>query len=69
MQKLLKYFSLEQTGGQTHSANSQLQPKIREELGMKPLSRDKFPSLSSPSTRESRPSLKKVPSDLLPMLL
>ncbi|KAM6918311.1 cilia and flagella associated protein 410 [Xenentodon cancila] len=26
--------------------------KIREELGMKPLSRDKFSSLSSPSTRE-----------------
>ncbi|KAM9720032.1 LOW QUALITY PROTEIN: cilia and flagella associated protein 410 [Menidia menidia] len=28
--------------------------KIREELGMKPLSRDKFPSLSSPSTREKQ---------------
>ncbi|XP_076018509.1 cilia and flagella associated protein 410 [Genypterus blacodes] len=34
--------------------------KIREELGMKPLSRDKFPSLSSPSTRESKPSVKKT---------
>lgn len=34
--------------------------KIREELGMKPLSRDKFPSLSSPSTREMKPSLKKA---------
>ncbi|XP_020505887.2 cilia and flagella associated protein 410 isoform X1 [Labrus bergylta] len=34
--------------------------KIREELGMKPLSRDKFPSLSSPSTREIKPSLKKT---------
>lgn len=34
--------------------------KIREELGMKPLSRDKFPSLSSPSTRETRLSMKKV---------
>lgn len=33
--------------------------KIREELGMRPLSRDKFPSLSSPSTRESKLSLKK----------
>ncbi|KAM9844546.1 cilia and flagella associated protein 410 [Aulostomus maculatus] len=27
--------------------------KIREELGMKPLSRDKFPSLSSPSNRST----------------
>ncbi|KAM7401201.1 hypothetical protein PAMA_005409 [Pampus argenteus] len=34
--------------------------KIREELGMKLLSRDKFPSLSSPSTRETRPSMKKT---------
>uniref|UniRef100_A0A3Q0RUF3 Cilia and flagella associated protein 410 n=1 Tax=Amphilophus citrinellus TaxID=61819 RepID=A0A3Q0RUF3_AMPCI len=34
--------------------------KIREELGMKPLPRDKFSSLSSPSTRESKPSMKKV---------
>ncbi|XP_071346835.1 cilia and flagella associated protein 410 [Trachinotus anak] len=34
--------------------------KIREELGMKPLSRDKFPSLSSPSTRDSRSSMKKT---------
>uniref|UniRef100_A0A8C9XGP0 Cilia- and flagella-associated protein 410 n=1 Tax=Sander lucioperca TaxID=283035 RepID=A0A8C9XGP0_SANLU len=34
--------------------------KIREELGMKPLSRDKFPSLSSPSTRENKPSMKKT---------
>lgn len=33
--------------------------KIREELGMKPLSREKFSSLSSPSTREHRPSLRK----------
>lgn len=33
--------------------------KIREQLGMKPLSRDKFPSLSSPSTRESKTSLRK----------
>ncbi|XP_049454888.1 cilia and flagella associated protein 410 [Epinephelus fuscoguttatus] len=33
--------------------------KIREELGMKPLSRDKFPSLCSPSTRENKPSMKK----------
>ena len=38
--------------------------KIREELGMKPLPRDKFPSLSSPSTRENKPSLKKVPAHL-----
>ncbi|XP_020791768.1 cilia and flagella associated protein 410 [Boleophthalmus pectinirostris] len=28
--------------------------KIREQLGMRPLPRDKFPSLSSPSTRENR---------------
>ncbi|XP_039999939.1 cilia and flagella associated protein 410 [Xiphias gladius] len=34
--------------------------KIREELGMKPLSRDKFPSLSSPSTRETKSSMKKT---------
>ncbi|XP_078120781.1 cilia and flagella associated protein 410 [Sander vitreus] len=34
--------------------------KIREELGMKPLSRDKFPSLSSPSTRENKPLMKKT---------
>ncbi|XP_074545570.1 cilia and flagella associated protein 410 [Halichoeres trimaculatus] len=34
--------------------------KIREELGMKPLSRDKFPSLSSPSTREIKPAMKKA---------
>uniref|UniRef100_A0A671YPA0 Cilia and flagella associated protein 410 n=1 Tax=Sparus aurata TaxID=8175 RepID=A0A671YPA0_SPAAU len=34
--------------------------KIREELGMKPLPRDKFPSLSSPSTRENKLSLKKT---------
>uniref|UniRef100_A0A665XFQ2 Cilia and flagella associated protein 410 n=1 Tax=Echeneis naucrates TaxID=173247 RepID=A0A665XFQ2_ECHNA len=34
--------------------------KIREELGMKPLSRDKFPSLSSPSTRESASPEKKT---------
>ncbi|XP_026170314.1 cilia and flagella associated protein 410 [Mastacembelus armatus] len=34
--------------------------KIREELGMKPLSRDKFPSLSSPSTREMKSSMKKT---------
>lgn len=33
--------------------------KIREQLGMKPLPRDKFPSLSSPSTRESRLLMKK----------
>lgn len=37
-----------------------LHSKIREELGMKPLSREKFSSLSSPSTREQRPSLRKV---------
>uniref|UniRef100_A0A3B4WR45 Cilia and flagella associated protein 410 n=1 Tax=Seriola lalandi dorsalis TaxID=1841481 RepID=A0A3B4WR45_SERLL len=43
--------------------------KIREELGMKPLSRDKFPSLSSPSTRESRSSLKKVSHTLDAVLL
>lgn len=42
--------------------------KIREELGMKPLSRDKFSSLSSPSTRENKPSLKKVTSYLWTML-
>ncbi|XP_054483004.1 cilia and flagella associated protein 410 [Anoplopoma fimbria] len=36
--------------------------KIREELGMKLLSRDKFPSLSSPSTRENKPSMKKTHS-------
>ncbi|XP_038574595.1 cilia and flagella associated protein 410 isoform X2 [Micropterus salmoides] len=34
--------------------------KIREELGMKLLSRDKFTSLSSPSTRENKPSMKKT---------
>lgn len=34
--------------------------KIREELGMKPLSRDKFPSLSSPSTREIKQPMKKA---------
>ncbi|KAM9350073.1 cilia and flagella associated protein 410 [Symphorus nematophorus] len=34
--------------------------KIREELGMKPLSRDKFPSLSSPSTRENKLALRKT---------
>ncbi|XP_072297160.1 cilia and flagella associated protein 410 [Eucyclogobius newberryi] len=28
--------------------------KIRKQLGMKPIPRDKFPSLSSPSTRENR---------------
>ncbi|XP_028987070.1 cilia and flagella associated protein 410 [Betta splendens] len=33
--------------------------KIRQELGMKPLSRDKFPSISSPSTRETRPFMRK----------
>ncbi|XP_034039733.1 cilia- and flagella-associated protein 410 isoform X2 [Thalassophryne amazonica] len=34
--------------------------KIREELGMKPLSRDKFPSISSsPSTKENKPAVKK----------
>lgn len=33
--------------------------KIREQLGMKPLPRDKFPSLSSPSTRESQPLVRK----------
>ncbi|XP_068197251.1 cilia and flagella associated protein 410 [Antennarius striatus] len=34
--------------------------KIRQKLGMKPLSRDKFPSLSSPSTRDSRATLTKT---------
>ncbi|XP_034412281.1 cilia- and flagella-associated protein 410 [Cyclopterus lumpus] len=34
--------------------------KIREELGMKLLSRDKFPSLSSPVTRENKPTMKKT---------
>ncbi|XP_019965258.2 cilia and flagella associated protein 410 [Paralichthys olivaceus] len=34
--------------------------KIREELGMKPLSRDKFSSLSSPSPRETKLSTKKT---------
>lgn len=34
--------------------------KIREELGMKPLRREKFSSLSSPSTRETKPLLRKV---------
>lgn len=33
--------------------------KIREQLGMKPLPRDKFPSLSSPSTRENQPLVRK----------
>ncbi|TWW72933.1 hypothetical protein D4764_15G0003270, partial [Takifugu flavidus] len=33
--------------------------KIREELGMKPLRREKFSSLSSPSTRETKPLLRK----------
>ncbi|XP_040910242.1 cilia and flagella associated protein 410 [Toxotes jaculatrix] len=34
--------------------------KIRQELGMKPLSRDKFSSLSSPSARETKSSIKKT---------
>lgn len=34
--------------------------KIREKLGMKLLARDKFPSLSSPSTREVKPTAKKT---------
>ncbi|KAK5859664.1 hypothetical protein PBY51_021201 [Eleginops maclovinus] len=34
--------------------------KIREELGMKLLSRDKFPSLSSPSTRGNKLTLKRT---------
>lgn len=34
--------------------------KIREELGMKLLSRDKFPSLSSPSSRETKLSMRKT---------
>ncbi|KAL6104661.1 cfap410 [Pungitius sinensis] len=34
--------------------------KIREELGMKLLSRDKFPSLSTPAIRENKASLKKT---------
>ncbi|XP_035527158.1 cilia- and flagella-associated protein 410 [Morone saxatilis] len=34
--------------------------KIREKLGMKLLSRDKFPSLSSPSTRENKLLMKKT---------
>ncbi|XP_041660336.1 cilia and flagella associated protein 410 [Cheilinus undulatus] len=34
--------------------------KIREELGMKPLPRDKFSSLSSPSTREIKQSFRKT---------
>ncbi|XP_067109235.1 cilia and flagella associated protein 410 isoform X1 [Osmerus mordax] len=34
--------------------------KIREQLGMKLLPRDKFPSLSSPSTRETRPLARKT---------
>uniref|UniRef100_A0A8C6UJH2 Cilia- and flagella-associated protein 410 n=1 Tax=Neogobius melanostomus TaxID=47308 RepID=A0A8C6UJH2_9GOBI len=33
--------------------------KIREQLGMKPIPRDKFPSLSSPSTRENQPLMRK----------
>lgn len=33
--------------------------KIREQLGMKLLPRDKFPSLSSPSTRETKPVIRK----------
>ncbi|KAK7945099.1 hypothetical protein WMY93_000827 [Mugilogobius chulae] len=36
-----------------------LRHKIREELGMRRLPRDKFPSLSSPSTRENRPLIRK----------
>ncbi|KAM6948860.1 cilia and flagella associated protein 410 [Aplochiton taeniatus] len=34
--------------------------KIREKLGMKLLPRDKFPSLSSPSTREVKPTANKT---------
>uniref|UniRef100_H3CR47 Cilia- and flagella-associated protein 410 n=1 Tax=Tetraodon nigroviridis TaxID=99883 RepID=H3CR47_TETNG len=34
--------------------------KIREELGMKPLQREKFSSLSSPSTRETKPPMRKT---------
>ncbi|XP_071399057.1 cilia and flagella associated protein 410 [Centroberyx affinis] len=34
--------------------------KIREQLGMKPLPRDKFPSLTSPLTRETKPSITKA---------
>lgn len=33
--------------------------KIREQLGMKPIPRDKFPSLSSPSTRENQSLMRK----------
>jgi len=48
-----------------HKMNIEFLPfvssKIREELGMKPLSRDKFSSLSSPSTRE-KTIMKKVTS-------
>ncbi|XP_006802754.1 cilia- and flagella-associated protein 410 [Neolamprologus brichardi] len=43
--------------------------KIREELGMKPLSRDKFSSLSSPSTRESKPIKKSHALDAVLLLL
>ncbi|KAM4605369.1 cilia and flagella associated protein 410 [Polymixia lowei] len=34
--------------------------KIREQLGMKPLPRDKFPSLSSPSARETKTAVLKT---------
>ncbi|XP_028283057.1 cilia and flagella associated protein 410 [Parambassis ranga] len=34
--------------------------KIREELGMKPLSREKFSSPSSPSKRETKPTMRKT---------
>lgn len=43
--------------------------KIREELGMKPLSRDKFSSLSSPSTRENKPIKKSHALDAVLLLL
>nr|XP_043897130.1 cilia and flagella associated protein 410 isoform X1 [Solea senegalensis] len=49
-----------ETENDPHNYNMEETNKIREELGMKPLSRDKFPSLSSPSTRETRSLIKKT---------
>ncbi|CAL8346743.1 unnamed protein product [Merluccius merluccius] len=42
------------------SYNMEETNKIREQLGMKPLARDKFASLSSPGTKEAKLPLKKT---------
>uniref|UniRef100_A0A3P8VEL4 Cilia and flagella associated protein 410 n=1 Tax=Cynoglossus semilaevis TaxID=244447 RepID=A0A3P8VEL4_CYNSE len=57
-----------EAGNDPGNYNMEETNKIREELGMKPLSRDKFPSLSSPSTKESK-SLRKVNTHTLDAVL